>query len=182
MKGTAVNLVKGVIDMNNITLIGMPGVGKSTIGRLLGEKLGYQFIDSDHLIEKIEGRPLSRIIDEEGDDGFLEIENKVNSEIEVKNTVIATGGSAVYGTEAMEHFKEIGIVVYLYCSFEILDRRLSDLHARGVVLRPGQTLYDLFVERTVLYDKYADIVVNADGVEVDETIDYLMSSLSKMKF
>lgn len=163
--------------MNNITLIGMPGVGKSTIGKLLAEKLGYQFIDSDHLIEEKEGRSLSRIIDEEGEDCFLEIENRVNSEIEESNTVIATGGSAVYGKEAMEHFKEIGIVVYLYCSFDVLDSRLSDLHARGVVLRPGQTLYDLFAERTILYDKYADIVVNADGVEIEESLDLLMRQL-----
>lgn len=165
--------------MNNITLIGMPGVGKSTIGKLLAEKLGYQFIDSDHLIEEKEGRSLSRIIDEEGEDGFLEIENRVNSEIEESNTVIATGGSAVYGKEAMEHFKEIGIVVYLYCSFDVLDSRLSDLHARGVVLRPGQTLYDLFAERTILYDKYADIVVNADGVEIEESLDLLMRQLTE---
>lgn len=165
--------------MNNITLIGMPGVGKSTIGKLLAEKLGYQFIDSDHLIEEKEGRSLSRIIDEEGEDGFLEIENRVNSEIEESNTVIATGGSAVYGKEAMEHFKEIGIVVYLYCSFDVLDSRLSDLHARGVVLRPGQTLYDLFAERTILYDKYADIIVNADGVEIEESLDLLMRQLTE---
>lgn len=165
--------------MNNITLIGMPGVGKSTIGKLLAEKLEYQFIDSDHLIEEKEGRSLSRIIDEEGEDGFLEIENRVNSEIEASNTVIATGGSAVYGKEAMEHFKEIGIVVYLYCSFDVLNNRLSDLHARGVVLRPGQTLYDLFAERTILYDKYADIVVNADGVEIEESLDLLMRQLTE---
>lgn len=165
--------------MNNITLIGMPGVGKSTIGKLLAEKLGYQFIDSDHLIEEKEGRSLSRIIDEEGEDCFLEIENRVNSEIKASNTVIATGGSAVYGKEAMEHFKEIGIVVYLYCSFDVLDSRLSDLHARGVVLRPGQTLYDLFAERTILYDKYADIVVNADGVEIEESLDLLMRQLTE---
>jgi len=126
--------------MNNITLIGMPGAGKSSIGVVLAKVLGYQFIDSDLLIQKAEKRTLSKIIADEGTEGFKAIENRVNASIQVENTVIATGGSVVYCDEAMQHLKSEGVVVYLKISLELLSRRLGNLKGRGVVLKEGQTL------------------------------------------
>ena len=131
--------------MNNITLIGMPGAGKSSIGVVLAKVLGYQFIDSDLLIQKAEKRTLSKIIADEGTEGFKAIENRVNASIQVENTVIATGGSVVYCDEAMQHLKSEGVVVYLKISLELLSRRLGNLKGRGVVLKEGQTLASLMM-------------------------------------
>lgn len=164
---------------NNIVLIGMPGVGKSTIGVVLAKVLGYQFVDADLLIQQSEGKLLHEIIEEKGTDGFIEIENRVNASIEAENTIIATGGSVVYGTDAMEHLKQIGIVVYLKVSFAILQKRLADIRGRGVVLREGQTLADLFEERSKLYEKYADIEVDEDGLGVEQTVEKLIEKLGK---
>ena len=113
--------------MNNVVLIGMPGVGKSTLGVVLAKELGYEFVDADLLIQKREKRLLKDIIAEEGVEGFLKIENDVNASIQTDKTVIATGGSVIYGAEAMEHLKEIGTVVYLKLDYETLDSRLGSL-------------------------------------------------------
>ena len=137
---------------NNIVLIGMPGVGKSTVGVILAKVLGYQFVDADLLIQKSEGKLLKDIIAEKGTDGFIEVENRVNASIQAENTIIATGGSVIYGKEAMAHLKEIGTVVYLHVPFATLEKRLADIKGRGVVLKEGQTLYDLYLERTPLYE------------------------------
>ena len=126
--------------MNNITLIGMPGVGKSTIGVVLAKVLGYQFLDSDLLIQKQENRRLWQIIEEEGYEGFQNVENRVNASIEAENTVIATGGSVVYCEEAMKHLKSVGTVVYLKLSLNSLAKRLGNLKGRGVLLRKGRLL------------------------------------------
>ena len=139
------------MNRDNIILIGMPGVGKSTIGVVLAKVLGYQFVDADLLIQEAEGKLLSELIAENGTDGFIEIENRVNSQIQTHRSVIATGGSVIYGKEAMEHLKSIGTVVYLQLPFEELNRRLSDIKGRGVVLKDGQTLKDLYEERVPLY-------------------------------
>lgn len=147
----------------NITLIGMPGVGKSTIGVVLAKVLGYQFLDSDLLIQKQEGRKLHQIISQEGNEGFKIIENRVNASIQAEETVIATGGSVIYCPEAMEHLKSIGTVVYLKLSLEPLSKRLGNLKGRGVLLKEGQTLEDLYRERTPLYEKYADLVIDEIG-------------------
>ena len=155
--------------MNNITLIGMPGAGKSTIGVVLAKVLGYQFLDSDLLIQKQEKRRLSEIIEEEGYKGFKDVENRVNTSIEAENTVIATGGSVVYCEEAMEHLKSIGTVVYLKLSLNALSKRLGNLKGRGVLLREGQTLTNLYEERTPLYEKYADVVIEELGEGIEET-------------
>lgn len=153
---------------NNITLIGMPGSGKSTIGVVLAKVLGYQFIDSDLLIQEKEGKLLCEIINEKGNQGFQEIENEVNGSIMTSNSVIATGGSAVYGDKAMEHLREISTVVYLRLSYEEIESRLGDLKDRGVVLKENQTLLDLYKERTPLYEKYAHIIVDAEGLTIKE--------------
>ena len=156
--------------MENIILIGMPGVGKSTAGVVLAKLLGYKFIDADLLIQLQERRLLCEIIAQEGTEGFLAIENQVNASIEEERAVIATGGSVVYGREAMEHLKSIGTVVYLKVSFPVLERRLRDIKGRGVVLKDGQTLRDLYEERVPLYEHYADIVVDEENRNVEETI------------
>lgn len=145
---------------NNIVLIGMPGAGKSTVGVVLAKKLGYRFIDSDLVIQEQTGELLHSIISKKGIDGFNSLENEINSKINAINTVIATGGSAVYGKEAMAHFKAIGKVVYLKHSFEEIKMRLGDLNERGVSIKEGQTLEELYAERVPLYEKYADITVD----------------------
>ncbi len=165
------------MNKNNIVLIGMPGVGKSTVGVVMAKILGYSFIDSDLLIQEQEKRLLHEIISQDGIDGFIAIENQVNADIQTDNSIIATGGSVVYGKEAMEHLKEIGTVVYLKLSYPELETRLGDLERRGVVLKPGQTLTDLYQERTVLYEKYADITVLEDGQTVEDTICALKEAL-----
>ncbi len=167
--------------MNNITLIGMPGVGKSTIGVVLAKVLGYQFLDSDLLIQKQEKRKLHQIIAQEGNDGFQAIENRVNASIETEETVIATGGSVVYCQEAMEHLKSVGTVVYLKLSLNELSKRLGNLKGRGVVLKEGQTLADLYRERTPLYEKYADIVIDQEGQDLETCLQAVLETLEKQK-
>ena len=163
---------------NNIVLIGMPGVGKSTIGVILAKILGYHFLDSDLVIQEREERLLHQIIAEEGTEGFLKIENEVNASLDVKKTIIATGGSAVYGKEAMEHLKEIGEIVYLKADYDTIRRRLGNLEKRGVALKSGQTLKDLYNERTALYEKYADVIVDEKGLGTEETIGAVLRSLN----
>ena len=165
---------------NNIVLIGMPGVGKSTVGVILAKVLGFQFLDADLLIQEQEGKLLKDIIAEVGTEGFIQVENRVNASIDCTKTIIATGGSVIYGQEAMEHLKEIGTVIYLEVPFSTLEQRLSNIRGRGVVLKDGQTLYDLFLERTPLYEKYADIQISEDGLGVEETVDLLVSKLQNL--
>lgn len=161
----------------NIVLIGMPGVGKSTIGVILAKVLGYSFLDADLLIQEQEGKLLREIIEEKGTDGFIEVENRVNASIRADRAIIATGGSVVYGKEAMEHLKEIGRVVYLKVSYAILEKRLADIKGRGVVLKNGQTLETLFEERSKLYEQYADIEVSEEGLDVEQTVEKLVEAL-----
>ncbi len=146
--------------MKNLILIGMPGAGKSTVGVVLAKKLGYRFLDSDLLIQEQTGKLLYQLIEERGEAGFLMLENEINASIQVEDTVIATGGSAVYGKEAMEHFGAIGKRIYLKLSYEQLTERLGDLQERGVVMKEGMTLFDLYKERAPLYEKYADLVID----------------------
>lgn len=165
--------------MRNITLIGMPGVGKSTVGVILAKVLGYEFLDSDLLIQKSEKSLLREIIERDGLEGFLKIENKINASINAEKSVIATGGSVVYCDEAMRHLKEIGTVVYLKLEYEELKKRLGNLKGRGVVLREGQTLKDLYDERTPLYEKYADVVVDEKKLDVEGTLQKILENLAK---
>lgn len=162
---------------DNIILIGMPGVGKSTVGVILAKVLGYQFLDADLVIQQQEGKLLREIIEEVGTEGFIEVENRVNASLEVKKTIIATGGSVVYGKEAMEHLSNIGTVVYLKVPFKTLEKRLADIKGRGVVLKEGQDLLGLFEERTPLYEKYADIMIDEDDLTVEQTVDKLIENL-----
>lgn len=149
--------------MSNITLIGMPGAGKSTIGVVVAKMLCKSFLDTDLLIQQNTGKRLFEIIEEQGNDGFLKVESDTIASLDVKNSVIATGGSAVLSETAMRRLKEISTVVYLRIPVESLALRLGDLNQRGVVLERGQTLADLYAERCPLYEKYADIIVDSDN-------------------
>lgn len=160
--------------MKNIILIGMPGVGKSTVGVILAKQLGYQFVDSDLIIQKQEKRLLREIIEQEGVDGFIEVENRVNASLCVESSVISTGGSVVYGREAMKHLKETGTVIYLKLSYEALEKRLGNLKGRGVVLRDGQTLKDLYEERVPLYERYADLTVDEENLDIEGTLQKIL--------
>ena len=163
----------------NITLIGMPSAGKSTIGVLLAKRLGYSFIDADILIQVTEGRLLKDIIAQEGMDGFLAVENRVNAGIKASRSVIAPGGSVIYGREAMEHLKEISTVVYLKMSYEELERRVGDVVDRGVALKEGMTLRDLYEERTAYYERYADLTIDEEGMTPGQTVDLLRAMMEK---
>lgn len=170
------------MNTKNIILIGMPGAGKSTVGVVLAKVLGCQFIDSDLVIQKEEGKLLKEIIAEAGPEGFIEVENRINAGLNAENAVVATGGSVVYGKEAMEHLREIGTIIYLYLPYEEIKRRLHDIKGRGVVLKEGQTLKDLYEERTRLYEQYADVQIDESGLNVEETINAILESKDKNKW
>ena len=155
----------------NVVLIGMPGCGKSTVGVLLAKAIGLDFVDTDVVFQAKEGRKLQSIIDEIGVDGFLELEEKTIQSFSWNNCVIATGGSVVYGENAMKHLRENGIVVYIRLPFEEIEKRLSNLATRGVTLREGQTLKDLYDERIPLYEANADIVYDAFGADIETTVE-----------
>lgn len=152
-------------------------MGKSTVGVILAKIIGYRFMDADLVIQEKENALLKDIIADKGVEGFISVENEVLSSIKTTKTVIATGGSAVYGKEAMEKLSENGIVVYLKVSFNEINKRLGDIKGRGVVLKEGQTLKDIYDERAVLYEKYADIVVNEEGLSIEETVEKVREAL-----
>ena len=166
---------------DNIVLIGMPGVGKSTVGVILAKILGYEFVDADLVIQKTEGKLLKEIIADKGIEGFIQVENRVNSSLNPHKTVIATGGSVVYGREAMKHLSSIATVIYLELDLLTLTRRLGNLKNRGVVLKDGQTLKDIFNERVPLYEKYADIIVNEKNYSIERTVQKVINKLEKYK-
>lgn len=163
----------------NLILIGMPGCGKSTVGVVLAKALGMDFIDSDLVIQKTEGKRLSEIIDECGDAGFREVENRVNAGLQAENSVIATGGSVVYGEVAMAHLKQLGTVIYLKLSCEAIEERLGDLHERGVSIQPGWTLRDLYAERVPMYERWADITVDCERMRLREVVGYITRQLAQ---
>ena len=164
---------------NNIILIGMPGSGKTTLGTELAEILGYGYIDSDSVIVAREGKRLNEIIAEVGREGFLDVEAKVNSELCADRCVIATGGSVIYRDSAMQKLKELGKIVYLKLPYEVIERRLGDLKKRGVALKEGFTLKDLYDERTPLYEKYAEITVELWGGSVTESVEEIVRALKQ---
>lgn len=166
--------------MKNVIFIGMPAVGKSTVGVVVAKRLGYEFIDTDLLIQKQEGRLLWEIIEQEGIEGFLAIENQVNKDVKAERAVISPGGSVVYCEEAMSHLKEHGLIVYLQASFDTVSKRLKDAKKRGVTLRESQTLKDLYEERVALFEKYADITIFEDGNDLGETIEKVLEALERI--
>lgn len=168
--------------MNNIVLIGFPACGKSVTGVVLAKILNMKFIDADLLIQQKAGRGLQDIIDNDGIDAFKKLEEEVLSSINEDNTVIATGGSAIYYEDAMSHLKENGMAVYIDVSLHDLKRRLRNIKTRGVAMGKGQTLDDLYAERKPLYEKYADIKVksgNRNGME--DTVAKIIDALYRRK-
>ncbi len=163
---------------DNIILIGMPSCGKSTVGVVLAKAIGYRFVDSDLVIQERTGRLLSEIIDEEGLNRFNEIENRINASLDYHKTVIATGGSVIYGKEAMEHLRSIGRVVYLKLSYETLCDRIGDLTARGVAIKEGQSFEELMKEREPLYEEYAELTVDADDLSIREVVHLLKDRIN----
>ena len=160
-------------DIEGSDKIGMPASGKSTIGVLLAKRLGYSFVDVDLVIQEKTGKLLKEIIAEEGDDGFLRVEEQANLDLDVEKSVIAPGGSVIYEAKAMEHYKETATIVYLKLNYEDLESRLGNLVDRGVVLKDGMTLRDLYNERLPYYEKYADITLDETGKEFGELVDEL---------
>jgi len=154
---------KSTAEKSNIILIGMPGAGKSTAGVILAKQSGLAFIDTDVLIQTQEGRPLQDIVDHDGYLSLRRIEEGVLLKLDLRNTVIATGGSAVYSDRAMTHLKQRGLAVFLDVDLPTLKTRVRDYDTRGLARKPDQTVDDLFQERFALYRKYADITIGCAG-------------------
>lgn len=165
------------MNKRNVVLIGMPGAGKSTVGVVLAKKLGYAFVDADLVIQNREGKLLHEIISERGVEGFWRVEESVGESMEADKTVVATGGSAVYGERAMRHYRQMGAVVYLSLPLEEIRDRLGDLAERGVTLKEGQDLESLYAERQPLYERYADITVDCSGLSIREIVEQIAGLL-----
>ena len=167
--------------MDNITLIGMPGSGKSTVGVLLAKALGYNFLDVDLLIQQREGQLLQDILDTHGVEHFLDVEEAAVKSVHCRRTVIAPGGSAVCRQDAINHLKRLGPVVYLRVPMEELRVRIKNLSSRGIAMQPGQTLADVMDYRAPLYEKYADLVVDIlPGQELGQTMLEVRRCLSRL--
>ncbi|MDD2483423.1 MAG: shikimate kinase [Eubacteriales bacterium] len=163
--------------MKNIIMIGMPGCGKSTVGVILAKTLGKNFLDTDLLIQIREGDLLQNLIDRKGMDVFLAAEEKALLSIESEDTVIATGGSAVYSDIAMKYLSTIGTIVYLELSYETICQRLDNINTRGIAMGEGETLKNLYEKRIPLYETYADIRVNVEGLNVEKSVEAIISEL-----
>ena len=165
-------------DKKNIVLVGMPGVGKSTVGVLVAKHLGYSFLDTDILIQAAEGKTLQQLIQKHGISGFCELEEKYILSVAVNSHVIATGGSVVYGKAAMKHLKADSVVIHLNLSLDRLKKRLDDLDARGVAIAPGRDLSDLYAERQQLYLKYGDHTVETGALTPDAVVGHIITLLT----
>lgn len=158
----------------NIVLIGMAGAGKSTLGVLAAKALGMSFVDTDIIIQETTERLLQEIIDNDGIDSFLKIEEDVLSGLTVKNSILATGGSAIYSDKGMQALKENGTVVYISVSYEEIKKRVNNIETRGIVLKQGNTLKDAFSERLPLYRKYADVIIECDGKDIESCVNEIV--------
>lgn len=167
------------LPASNVVLIGMPGVGKSTIGVLLAKALSRDFVDTDVLIQVLEGRMLQRIIDTEGMDAFRALEERHVLAIDCRNSVVATGGSVVYSTPAMQHLRQGGLLVHLSLPLPLLEQRLTDIGSRGLVIDPGQTIADLYAERQPLYRHYADVTVECEGLNHENTVARVLEAIKE---
>ena len=161
----------------NIVLIGMPACGKSVTGVVLAKTLKMKFVDVDLMIQDKAGKGLQDIINEDGIDAFKALEEEVLMSVDVKNTVIATGGSAVYYLRAMKHLQEGGTVVYIKASLKAIKKRLRNIKTRGVAMGKDQTLDDLYAIRVPLYEKYADITVNSDRYSMEKTVEAIIAAI-----
>lgn len=168
------------LQRKNIVLTGMPACGKSTVGIILAKTLGFNFLDTDLLIQQSEGRLLQDIIDRDGISNFLQIEEAVLRDIEIKNTVIATGGSAVYSQISMENLKNNGIIVYIRLRLDSVENRLSNIRTRGIAMNPGDSLSSIYHKRIPLYEKYADITVDGDDKTPEKVMEEIAEALYKL--
>ena len=160
--------------MNNIILVGMPSCGKSTVGVVLAKTMNKGFVDTDILIQQREGRTLQDIINSCGNDYFHQVEESVLLDFDGQDYVVATGGSAIYFDRAMNQFKENGKVVYLKVSLDTVLKRLNNIKTRGVTLAKGQTLGDLYHQRVPLYERHADVIIEADGMSVEQVVERII--------
>ena len=166
--------------MSNVILVGMPGCGKSTVGVVLAKSLGYDFTDTDLIISKKVGKKLQSIIDEDGIEYFLQAENQVGKELCCQETVVATGGSMIMNEDAVKHLKSIGKFVYINVPLATLKKRITNMKTRGIVFGKGETLDDVFANRTPLYEKYADIIINVSkSNSLEQTVNKIVKELAK---
>jgi len=163
----------------NIILIGMPACGKSTVGVLVAKALGFDFVDTDLVIQSQQGKLLQQIIDTEGVDALLRAEKTAIKSLNLNKTVVATGGSAVFSAEAMAHLKNDGVAVYIKLPFEVINKRLNDLDTRGVAGANTKTLAEIFNERAPFYERYADITVLAENMTAEEVANAIISAVCK---
>ncbi len=154
---------------SNIILIGMPGSGKSTCGVIAAKMLLKNFYDTDLLIQNIEEMSLQQILDTKGEDYFSEKEEEAICSLDIRGTVIATGGSVIYSDKAMSHLRKLGKIIYLHLTFEQMEKRISNLETRGVLLKNGETLFDMYNERLPLYEKWADATIECSESTVEHT-------------
>ncbi len=164
--------------MENITLIGMPGSGKSTVGVVLAKTLGYSFLDVDLVIQERQGKLLQELLNGLGPERFLDLEGETIRSLSPSKTVLAPGGSCVLRHDAMLHLKSIGKVVYLHLSYPALEGRIHNLSTRGIAFAPGQTLRDVYDQRAPLYARYADLTVEVDGQTLDRTLAAVREALA----
>lgn len=166
--------------MKNIILIGMPGAGKSTAGVLLAKSLAFDFTDTDLIIQKQQGKPLQQIIDKIGIEGFLKDEELALLSVDCNDTVIATGGSAVFSERGMEHLKQSGICVYIRVPEAELTRRLTNIKTRGIACKKGETVAEIMAQREPYYEKYADITVDCDSITAEELTERIINSAQNL--
>ncbi|MGO4698196.1 shikimate kinase [Paenibacillus sp. 2TAB26] len=163
----------------NIVLLGMSGAGKSTLGVLLAKALGMDFIDTDLVIQQQEGRLLQEIIDHDGIVKFMEIEEKIVSELKLKNCVISTGGSVIYSNKAMNALKQVGQIVYLHVPYEEIQKRLINITTRGIVMKKGNSLKDVYEERLPLYMKYSDKTFDCSNKDIERCVSEIIESMQE---
>ncbi len=166
---------------SNIVLIGMPGVGKSTVGVILAKQTARDFIDTDVLIQLDQKKPLQDIVDVRGHLALRAIEEKILLDLHCDNTVISTGGSAVYSDAAMQHLRGLGAIVYLQLDLATLEQRVADFSQRGLAKRADQTFADLYAERTPLYARHAEITVDCAGKTAEQICTEINARLNQFK-
>lgn len=162
---------------SNVVLIGMPGSGKSTCGVVAAKMLLKNFFDTDLLIQNLEGASLQSIINDKGTDYFESAEENSILSLDIQGTVIATGGSVIYSDKAMEHLKSLGKIIYLHLEYEQMCSRINNMSTRGILMKNGETLRDMYNERLPLYQKWADVTIDCNNGTVEQTANAIVSAV-----